>query len=261
MGIVPIRGEEAAKWAALQKKLIKPYQFVPLNNVPGSPFVDPAWRMVAIGDSFIQAASKLSNEAEISWPIRGDLSDITTYLDPLFWCLKKRGVNEIIISLDWDRPAEPANDTITDPALYYRCPLDAEIIENAHDHLECFPYPADYNLDHSVMVFDASGDWAIIDFDWDAEAHILGGTPEFIQEYYDAAGGEHFVRAWFYLEEFKSTEIHWDVPHPTQFQLAFYKRLGWPPPIYPEVYDTETLVDWEGMFGGKIKAQGPKRDD
>ena len=258
MTITPIRGEEAAKWAALQKTLIKPYRLVPVNEDQESPFVDSSWQLVAVGGSFTTAAWRISHETQINWPVRADLPDITTRLDPLFWCLKKRGVDEVIISLDWDRPAEPANKSITDPALFYRCPLDAEVIEDTRDHFECNTFPPDYCGNHAVMVFDSSGDWAIIDIDWNSEAHILGGTPDFIQEYYDAAGGEHYVRAWRYLHEFGNTETVWDQPYPSEWQLAHYNKIGWPPPIYPDAtYKSgSTLVDWEGMFGGKIKARG-----
>ena len=171
------------------------------------------------------------------------------------WCLKERQCEEIVLSNAWDIDAVP--DRAQDPVLYCRCAPDMDSIFDAAGYLtkerpRCFTNSTVY----CVMAFDATEEWAVAD---GCEGHhLIGGTPSFMQQYFDAAGGEEYVRAWFY---------HYQMWHGSFIGVDFdvlYRIAGWPKPVPPPGglwADGEYDIDWSPMFGNRIKSCGPSKPE
>lgn len=227
----------------------------------GSPFINDDWKAVLVPWGFYGAtrinAGRESGPSLVDggWPSREGLPEISAFVDPLIWCLEARGCQEIIITNDRGVQPEDHNNGNEVPPLYFRVKLDARAM--ARVCVECdLVNPGLYSF--KVLVFDATGEWASCDyFDDD---HLIGGTSEFIEQYYAAAGGEEYVRAWYYHYNLKN-----DYVGPGRYGSPedFYSVTGWPPPIYPESRFVlrHQDIDWTPMFGDRIKSCGPGPSD
>lgn len=248
----PIKGDEAKHWAEVRKRLLRP-DLDPwdYNGYETSPFTDTSWQIVPIPERF--CAPEVYGAESGGWPQRGDLPEITAYTDPLIWCLTARGCKEVIITNDWHQPAKikPGKD----PALYVCCDVALNTMQDAR----YFSYKEHFEGVEGMyanfhMAFDASGEWAVVD---GVEFHhLLGGTPDFIKQYCEAAGGEDYVRAWYYHFDLWSMK-----DYPPEY---IYNLCGWPPPVPPEGglwFNSGGDIDWTPMFGDRIKSCGPDVTD
>lgn len=221
-----------------------------------SPFVLETWNHLAVSDEIIGSNGNCSDSG--GWPLREGLKDIESYHDPLFWHLRNLGRDEIILSINWR--FWPQATESNGPNLYCRCPLDAGAIYDACNALELDELTKIHTtMLFKVMAFDTHEDWALYDT-WE-EAHLLGGTPEFIDAYYRAAGGEEFVRAWFYQWDIMGPITwDWDRPPPKEWQSKFYDFLGWPPaPYLKGRTGSSPDIDWSLTFDDRIKSTGPRK--
>lgn len=137
------------------------------------------------------------------------------------------------------------------PVLYARCAANVSAI----NHLAFFfeeesrKIKSLYSYDlPSLTAFDDTQEWMVADAQ--EEAHVLGGTTEFIHQYYEAAGGEEYVRAWYYHSEIGHLK---EIDHKVLYDMA-----GWPHPVYPDgkhLFGDD--IDWAPMFGARIRSWGP----
>lgn len=254
-GFVLLCGDEAKRWLEVQQRLLGPEPKYHAWDSPVSPFCNPAWKLAAVASDVYR--SEADGPTEMGWPCRDGLADIKSYHDPLFWHLSNLGRDELILSMNWKPWTEAASPN--GPALYCRCCLDAAAISDACDAMDAeLSKIGPITAFSKVMAFDAHEDWAICDTE--EEAHLLGGTPEFINGYFKAAGGEDYVRAWFYhWDMIGPITLDWDPQPPSKLQTTFYKLIGWPPAPYPKggkfIGDD---VDWTPAFGDRIKSTGPR---
>lgn len=220
-----------------------------------SPFADGLWKCILVPEDFYDATFGDDDRYGLplrrsgGWPQRNGMRDINTHMDPLIWCLEHRGCDSIVVTNDWE-----STHNTTVPSVYFRVALNLESISAACRACEQ-ARPKDWP--YRVLAFDTSGEWASCDyFDDD---HLIGGTSEFIEQYHAAAGGEDFVRAWYY---------HWNLtnllsgPNEHGSPESYYGHTGWPPPVYPEDshYGCVLMgedIDWTPMFGDRIKSCGP----
>lgn len=236
--------------------------FHPSDQVPNwpddSPFAEPDWKIVPVAGRIY--CEKVEGPDSAGWPVRDGLPDIETYLDPLIWCLRKRSCREIVIYTN--SRFQPLNPAKKIPQLFCRCEPEIESIKEACEYLHVERDGRELTTHiEEFMAFDESGEWAMIDNIEDF--HFLGGTPEFMARYFEAAGGEDYVRAWFY---------HWDIVgpisyenqdgQPRAYQKTLYDLVGWPYPPYPVggLFDGDDL-DWSPVFGDRIKSGGPGTPD
>jgi len=243
----------------MRNRLIKPGCCAPHVSATAFPFSDPTWKSVLVAENFLCAKCEVDGPSYGGWPRRDGLPEIETYFDPLIWCLQKRGSDGIVFSDAWKPRLPQADPTF---ASYCHCPLDVRSISEVAAYFDPSKRPPKKGKDIcGTMAFDASGEWAAADCGLLEQYHVLGGTPEFVEQYCETAGGEEYVRAWFY---------HWDIwtytdwqddgtPH--SWQKKFYDLVGWPYPIYPKEAYGDSDIDWTPTFGDKIKSCGPGYPD
>lgn len=249
----PITGPETAHWADVRNRLLRPMDGPEYPSYTSLPFADPSWRSVLVTYN-LGWSHQAEGPNSGGWPQRDGMPDITNYNDPLIWCLRKRRCEEIILTIEWQRP-RPVKEGKS-PALYCRCEPDLESIYDAavflgRQEAECRWTMGFYGP--AMIAFDSSEEWAIAD--GKEEYHLLGGTQKFIREYFDAAGGEDYVRAWYY---------HWDMWNISEIDHGpLYDLVGWPRPVPPQgglFANSGADIDWSPMFGNRIKSQGPETD-
>ena len=243
--------DEVAHWSAVRRKLIKPLDMPEDPTYSTSPFANPDWTVVLVANKFRGYADINDETGRLSggWPRRDGIRDIKSYCDPFIWCLEARGCSEFIVSTEWEniRFAEDQDP----PVLYARCAANVSAI----NHLGFFFEEESRkikSLNHydlpSLTAFDDTQEWMVVDAQ--EEAHVIGGTNEFIKQYYEAAGGEEYVRAWYYHSEIGHLK---EIDHKVLYDMA-----GWPHPVYPDgkhIFGDD--IDWEPMFGDRIKSWGP----
>lgn len=249
-----ISGDEAKLLVDIQRRILgvdpEPLDWSKIK----SPFCADDWKILAVSGHFHDSTD--TGQTGGGWPRRDGMDDIDSYLDPLFWHLRAMGRDHVIVSMNWE-PWPQVFDP-HGPALYCRCPLDADVIYDA-----CYALSDElrkigaFTTMCKVMAFDTHGDWATADTE--EEAHLLGGTPEFIDGYCQAAGGEDYVRAWFYHWDIKGPITYfWNPPPPAEWQKKFYDFLGWPPaPYLKGRTGSSPDIDWSLTFGDRIKSCGP----
>ena len=250
----PVTGDEAAHWAAVRNRLLRPMSGPEYPVYTSLPFSDPSWQAALVTHNLAEAHTAEGPKSG-GWPRRDGMRDIENCNDPLMWCLQDRGCREIVLTIEWQRP-RPVKDGKT-PVFYCRCTPDLESLYDVawffeNQEKDCKRGMGFYG---PVMIaFDESEEWAIAD--GKEEFHLLGGTPAFIQQYFDAAGGEDYVRAWYY---------HWEMWNITEIDHGpLYDLVGWPRPVVPPggLYaNTGGDIDWTPMFGDRIKSCGPDVSD
>ena len=246
----PITGDEETHWAEVQNRLLRPMDGPAYPTYTALPFADPSWQSVLVTHTFGWPHQTEGPESG-GWPRRDWMRDIGNYNDPLIWCLAERGCQEIVLTIEWRRPRPVAEGK--HPVLYCRCTPDLEALYGAAHFLRLQEADCRWSLgpDSAVMIaFDAGEEWATAD--GMEEYHLLGGTSEFIRQYFDAAGGEDYVRAWYY---------HWEMWNVTEIDHGpLYDLVGWPRPVPPAAglyANSGGDIDWRPMFGDRIKSCGP----
>lgn len=250
-----IEGSEREQMIALRNRLFVPCPHEELwsYSKQETPFVDSTWKKTLVPDSFRFAMDDdagregLPMSSKNGWPQRNGMRDTDTYMDPLIWCLESRDDEDVIITNDWGSDSHACGYVDTATALYFRSASNIVSMQAACD--ACAE-----GFWSRFMVFGSSGDWASCDyFDDD---HLIGGTPKFIEHYYAAAGGEEYVRAWYY--QYNLTDVL-SGPGEHGSREDYYGHTDWPLPVYPEdeYYKWGEDIDWAPMFGDRIKSCGP----
>jgi hypothetical protein len=270
-----IKGEEERRVSGIRKRIYQKFGQYTSIVTDVDPIPDPTWQKVWIGECLIDTiVSKIYARNMGGWPRRDGLPEIESRLDPLLWCLRARGREDFIITNDLCADEGPEGK----PACpqYYRCALDMESIRGAVTEMgqNSRAYtgnPHQGSDDYPEIAFDDTAEWVLADDGHlDCPQQLLAGTPEFMNQYVDAAGGEDYVRAWFYhydiheynndaREEYVQSGFKKRNPY-CDFIEKKYAYVGWPVPwaLYPpdgpwEGYDT----DWTPMFEDRIKSSGP----
>lgn len=243
--------DEVAHWSAVRKRLIKPLNMPEDPTYSASPFANPDWPVVLVANKFRGYEDINDETGRLSggWPRRDGMRDIKSYCDPFVWCMEARGCSEFIISTEWENMRFA--DGQEPPPMYARCAADVDAINQLafffqndswiYRSLNAYDLP-------SLTAFDATEEWMVADAQ--EEAHVLGGTREFIDQYYEAAGGEDYVRAWYYHSEMGRMK---EINHKVLYDMA-----GWPHPVlHKESRYIGDDIDWAPMFGDRIKSCGP----
>lgn len=265
-------GKHARKFAEIRNRLVLSGFSSPWDEGFRSPFRNPNWHVVLVGANLgiDHGNTRVLFDDDPSWPDRGDLPPMQTYDDPLFWCLEKRKSNHMIVTRD--RVEGDFDWAVKHNAVIYcACAPDMESIDAANIFMEGNVYNVSDNRwlngdgtiasfgGAEVIAFDESEEWATYDLGYELP-HLLGGTPTFIRQYIDAAGGEDHVRAVFYHWDVKGwMTLDWDNA-PCLHQRNLYALAGWPPPNYASIerdWKVDRPIDWSPMFGNRIKSIGP----
>jgi|GEM_PF-1930415 len=246
-------GPEKERLSGIRRRLVKAFGNGPPSvGHRSSPFVQSSWKMVLVPRLLGQGFFEADRDEHGGWPLREPpLPVLEQFSDPLLWCLKNRKSETMVLTSDW--PAVDVTWQSSNKILYCQSPLRLDELDYTVDlFYECgFRSLMMGVTSRSIIAFDESEDWAIADgFD---EYHILGGTPEFIDQYYAAAGGEEYVRAWYY-HQWLIHKKWFDEDHRSLVDL-----VGWPQPVWPANGGPygEDDIDWTPMFGDRIKSCGP----
>ena len=244
----PITGndQERLREAALRLLDIPRAGYFPPDN--DLLFLDPSWKCVPVAENIYAATTYCMGPDQGGWPDRGDLPHIQGYLDPLLWCLRDRGCPEVFISNGWFPDGKQRPNT--DETRSCRATPDPQSIGAACEYV----VPGGWQR---FIMFDATEEWAIVDT-WEDE-HLLGGTPQFMDQYMAAAGGEDWVRAWYYHFDIWWYTYWKDDGSPDDYMRACYDLAGWPYPVYPPDHRVPWGgdTDWTPMFGDRITSCGP----
>lgn len=215
------------------------------------------WKSLLLPDHF---RTEIGLYKPANWPVKDDTPEPFSYYEPLFQWLQDQGRDEVIVSI-WVPPRDKFPEP-NDYSYFCLCPLDARLIDEAYKVL-CHAGPKLRDIIiNEVLLFDASGDWVIVGTK--GEGYLLCGDPAVIDGYYEVAGGEDIVRAYFYHYEM-SIETDWDEetgqPHP--YEAKLYDFVGWPYPVYPKKHNDffRKRFDWSPMFGDRIKSYDPEASD
>lgn len=218
-----------------------------LWSADNDPLVHRDWQKVWAASELGVLDFPLDDEPD--WPARPGLPDITSYIDPLLWCLRDLGRTDVVLYVDVPLYTE-TRDVLNQP-VFCRCKATLADIEAAEASLR-----PSYTYCSTTAIFDDTGDW--LAFNGIEHNHFVAGTPAFIAQYYDSAGGEEYVRAWLY---------HWNTWHhtiwdretglPHESEMLSYDWVGWPYPVYPKTGLHGEQIDWSKTFGDKIKSRGP----
>ncbi len=252
-----ITGEAARPLSARRHRLVRHTDIPHPWGCTISPFLDETWRLVPVADWVSGFESMCINGIECGeggWPQRGDLPDLERNLDVLMWHLKRLGRDRVIVSHELKLVPDIVAE---DRSQYCVCPADAKAVHEACVELAGFGFRS-ASGQHSIekfILFDEHEDWSAVDSE--GERHFLGGTPEFIEGYCETAGGEEFVRAWFYWWDIIGPiTTDWEPFPPSPGQKAIYDLVGWPIAPYADLKDGD--IDWAPTFGDRIKSCGPR---
>lgn len=245
----PVYGEDAIPLIEVQKNLASREGCTGRYwRVGNDPLIHTDWHKVLIGYE-LHDAIFWGHQGETGWPQRPDLPDMKHNIDPLLWCLRDLGRTELVLACHPEVDPTVVNDDKT--AYFIRCSTDIASV-----HAACEFYGKQEKTSaYGILAFDPYGDWVIVDGDEDWM--MLAGTPEFIKQYNDSAGGEEYVRAWFYQHDIlHDTDWDEDTGLPNKYTAMLYDYVGWPYPVYPKDRYLDEDIDWSPMFGDRIKSSG-----
>ncbi len=224
---------------------------------PEPPFVDPAWKGILLPTSIGSWESGMdpapgmlhirSNTVEWfdGFPRRDGLPELRSWTDPLIWCLEKRDADCLVLTND-SIPAEDYESLHDRPPSYGVVTPDNKGIDDGfNEFVRLFGKSIQ---DQPILMFDPSGDWGLADFE---EADFLvGATPKFYDQYCEVAGGEHFVKAWYYF--YCITDM---ISGPHDYGSEHYFSMtDWSSYFIDlHIFEFKRPIDWAAEFGDKIK--------
>lgn len=265
----PIYGKASKEWEEAQLRLNpgKLWGMFCDSVVPSSRLTsalsERGWKAILLAeDLFVHDYTRKDFPTEPTWPVKKCAPMIRSHFEPLLWGLKNLGRDRLILSNCVDPGEIDLPDSV--PA-YCSVPLDIEAFHDACMFLqseEAMRGPDGRFVDGLAIIedmmctFDSSEDWFIV-AGYEA-GKLLVGTPEVVDAYCEAAGGEDIVRAYYY---------HWEMVIPTtwivktgkpsEYFARLYDLVGWPYPIYPKSAEFSRYgIDWSLMFGDRITSYG-----
>lgn len=252
-----IYADQAQELEEAQMRLLPPDLVDALYDLDKEVLDARGWKSLLLPDDFRLEARPYGDP---NWPVKDGAPEKFSFYEPLFRWLQRQGRREVIVSI-W--PGDDAEfPEPNDYAYFCRCPLDARLIIDAYKALTDAAPRLRAMILGEMLLFDARGDW--ISVGTRGEGYLLCGDPAVIDGYYEAAGGEDIVRAYYYHYEMH-IETDWteETGLPLPYQAKLYDFVGWPYPVYPKKHNDlwRKGLDWSPMFGDRIRSIGPSGPD